>query len=113
MPPTQLAKTEKENRASQKIEQMLDEATREQENSSRKLIRAQRIRLNAKNKLKKLENIRPRFSKLINKLLRNSYYKIKKPIIKFRTMIWLGEEIHTNIIFSFYLNSKFIVKRFH
>ena len=71
--------------------------------------------MNAKNKLKKLENIRPRFSKLINILLLNSHYKIKKPIIKSRTMIWLGEEIHKvecdqNILFI--ENGDFISKGF-
>ena len=110
-----ILKIEKEDIASQKTEQMFDKVIREQEKSSRKLLRAQRIRLNAKNKLKKLKIIRPRFSKLINKLLLKSYYKTKKPIIKFRTMIWLGEEIHKvecdqNILFI--ENGDFISKGF-
>merc|ERR1712085_97368 len=88
-----LSKTEKNDKVYQILERTLDKVRRKQENAPHKLLRAQRTLLNANRKLKKLEIVESKFNKFIDKFLKlNS--GTKKPTIKSRTVIWLGEEIH-------------------
>ena len=88
-----LSKTEKNDKVYQILERILDKVRRKQENAPHKLLRAQRTLLNANRKLKKLEIVESKFNKFIDKFLKlNS--GTKKPTIKSRTVIWLGEEIH-------------------
>ena len=98
-----LLKTKKNNKVHQILKRKLSKVKRKQENAPRKLLRAQRTLLNANRKLKKLEIIESKFKKFIDKFLKLNY-RAKKPIIKSRTIIWLGEEIHKikceqNIVF--------------
>ena len=88
-----LSKTDKDNKVHPIIKRKLDKAKRKEEDAPRKLLRTQRTLLNANRKLKKLENIESKFRKFLDKFLKvNS--NTTKPVIKSRTMVWLGEEIH-------------------
>merc|ERR1712078_383848 len=75
------------------IKHKLDKAKRKEEDAPRKLLRTQRTLLNANRKLKKLETIKSKFRKFLDKFLKvNS--TTTKPVVKSRTIVWLGEEIH-------------------
>ena len=88
-----LSKTEETNKVYPIIQRKLDKAKRKEEDAPRKLLRTQRTLLNANRKLKKLENIESKFRKFLDKFLKvNS--NITKPVVKSRTMVWLGEEVH-------------------
>jgi len=88
-----LAKTDENNKVYSIIQRKLEKAKRKEEDAPRRLLRTQRTLLNANRKLKKLESIESKFRKFLDKFLKvNS--NITKPIIKSRTMIWLGEEVH-------------------
>jgi len=88
-----LSKIEKNNKVYPIIKRKLDKAKRKEEDAPRKLLRTQRTLLNANRKLKKLENIESKFRKFLDKFLKvNS--NTTKPVLKSRTMVWLGEEIH-------------------
>ena len=88
-----LAKTDENNKVYSIIQRKLAKAKRKEEDAPRRLLRTQRTLLNANRKLKKLESIESKFRKFLDKFLKvNS--NITKPIIKSRTMIWLGEEVH-------------------
>ena len=88
-----LSKIEKDNKVYPIIQRKLDKAKRKEEDAPRKLLRTQRTLLNANRKLKKLENIESKFRKFLDKFLKvNS--NTTKPVVKSRTMVWLGEEVH-------------------
>ena len=88
-----LSKTDKNNKVYPIIQRKLEKAKRKEEDAPRRLLRTQRTLLNANRKLKKLESIESKFRKFLDKFVKvNS--NITKPIIKSRTMIWLGEEVH-------------------
>ena len=88
-----LSKTEESNKVYPIIQRKLDKAKRKEEDAPRKLLRTQRTLLNANRKLKKLENIESKFRKFLDKFLKvNS--NTTKPVVKSRTMVWLGEEVH-------------------
>merc|ERR1712176_1041093 len=88
-----LSKIEKNNKIHPIIKRKLDRAKRKEEDAPRKLLRTQRTLLNANRKLKKLETIKSKFRKFLDKFLKvNS--TTTKPVIKSRTLVWLGEEIH-------------------
>merc|ERR1712003_231445 len=88
-----LSKIEKNNKIHPIIKHKLDKAKRKEEDAPRKLLRTQRTLLNANRKLKKLETIKSKFRKFLDKFLKvNS--TITKPVVKSRTLVWLGEEIH-------------------
>ena len=88
-----ISKINKDSKVYPVIKRKLDKAKRKEEESPRKLLRAQRTLLNANRKLKKLEKIEFKFKKFIDKFLKETS-KNPKPVIKARTMVWLGEEIH-------------------
>ena len=88
-----LSKTDENNKVYPIIQRKLEKAKRKEEDAPRRLLRTQRTLLNANRKLKKLESIESKFRKFLDKFVKvNS--NITKPIIKSRTMIWLGEEVH-------------------
>ena len=88
-----LSKTDENNKVYSIIQRKLEKAKRKEEDAPRRLLRTQRTLLNANRKLKKLESIEAKFRKFLDKFVKvNS--NITKPIIKSRTMIWLGEEVH-------------------
>jgi len=88
-----LSKTKKNDKVYQILERTLDKVRRKQDGAPNKLLKAQRTLLNANRKLKKLEIVESKFKKFIDKFLKlNS--GTKKPTVKSRTVIWLGEEIH-------------------
>jgi len=88
-----LSKIEKNNKVHPIIKRKLDKAKRKEEDAPRKLLRTQRTLLNANRKLKKLENIKSKFRKFLDTFLKvNS--TTTKPVVKSRTIVWLGEEIH-------------------
>ena len=89
----QLLKTEINSKIYPVLERTLEKVKRKQENTPRKLLRAQRTLLNANRKLKKLAVIKVKFTKFIDEFLKLNP-GLKKPTMKFRTIIWLGEEIH-------------------
>ena len=75
------------------IERKVKKANETQEIASRRLLRAQRTLLNANRKLKRLQTVEPKFRKFLDEFLEVNPISIN-PIVKSRTMIWLGEEIH-------------------
>ncbi len=88
-----LSKIETNNKVHPLIKRKLDKAKRKEEEAPRKLLRTQRTLLNANRKLKKLENIKSKFRKFLDTFLKvNS--TTTKPVVKSRTIVWLGEEIH-------------------
>merc|ERR1712043_153700 len=88
-----LSKIETNNKVHPLIKRKLDKAKRKEEEAPRKLLRTQRTLLNANRKLKKLENIKAKFRKFLDTFLKVNSTSTK-PVVKSRTIVWLGEEIH-------------------
>jgi DNA-directed RNA polymerase beta' subunit len=82
--------------SNQKINYELNRLRREKRKTHRKLLKSQHILSNAQNRLHKLSRLIPKFETFVNQYKSNfdSFRNSQRGILKHRTIVWLGTEIH-------------------